>query len=231
MSPLMLQFVSGQSYTTTTTEATSFQVMTYTAGSTLTTHPLQPQVVINRAVTINATTGTSMSCETISLTFNGTQGEYLTGNITSDIPVGFYLMQDSSYKNWLKTGSCGAFPAAINAQPLNVTSYAFNVALPFSGPVDVVLVNYSNNRNADVFLTAALASQMVTATQQLVATITSTIFSQSEIVEQQMSTSTMNYSTNVIVAIVLGAIILMAVAAVALRRRRSQAKADVKAET
>ena len=171
-SPLLLPIVDSQSYVTVTTQVTSIQVITSTTGSSVVTSQSPPQQLFNSAFTVNATTY-GHSCETFNLIFNGTQGQYVSGNFTSDIPLGFFITQDSSYQTWLKSGGCASFPSSIVSQPPTMT-YAFNLAVPYSGLWDIVLVNYSNTRNADGFMTAYLSFLGSTFTQPLLDTITQT---------------------------------------------------------
>ena len=172
LSPLLLPTVRSQSYSTITTQVTSIQVMTSTTGSSVITTQSPPQQLFNSAFGINATTQ-SNGCETFNLAFNATQGQYVSGNFTSDISLGFFITQDASYQTWLKSGGCASFPSSIISQQ-PTTSYAFNLALPNSGLWDIVVVNYSTTRNADGFMTAYLEVLGSTLTEPLLTTITET---------------------------------------------------------
>jgi len=215
-SPLMLPVVDSQSYVTVTTQVTSIQVITSTTGSSVVTSQSPPQQLFNSAFTVNATAHTN-SCETFNLTFNGTQGQYVSGNFTSDISLGFFITQDSSYQTWLKSGGCASFPSSIASQP-PTTSYAFNLALPTSGLWDIVLVNYSTTRNADGFMTAYLSFLGSTLTEPLLSTITQTNLVQSEMTVQA-TTGTSGIpgfqAESIIIGIILGLATL-----ILLRRRR-----------
>ena len=57
---------------------------------------------------------------------------------------------------------------------LNTMAYSFDVVLPSSGRWDLVLVNFSNARDADGFMVAYVGAGRYTSTQQLLSTITST---------------------------------------------------------
>lgn len=214
-SPLLLPVVGSQSYVTVTTQVTSIQVITATAGSSVVTSQSQPQQLFNSAFKVNAT-ASSNSCQTFSLTFNSTQGQYVSGNFTSDIPLGFFIAQDSNYQLWLKSGGCASFPPSVTSQVPN-TTYAFNLALPSSGMWDIVLVNYSTTRNADGFMSAYLSFLGSTFTEPLLSTIT-----QTNLVQSVMTVSTTGTSgipgfqaESIIIGIILGLGILMLV-----RRRR-----------
>ena len=170
--PLLLPVVNSQSYVTVTTQVTSIQVITSTTGSSVVTSQSPTQPIFSSAFTVNATAH-SNSCTKFHLTFNGTQGQYVSGNFTSDVPLGIFITQDSSYQTWLTSGGCASFPSSIVSQPPMMT-YAFNLALPTSGLWDIVLVNYSTTRNADAFMTAYLSFLGSTFTQPLLSTITQT---------------------------------------------------------
>jgi len=171
-SPLLLPTVHSQSYSTITSQVTGIQVITSTTGSSVITTQSPPQQLFNSAFRINATTQIS-GCETFNLAFNATQGQYISGNFSSDVSLGFFITQDSSYQTWLKSGGCASFPSSIISQP-PTNSYAFNLALPNSGLWDIVLVNYSTSRNADGFMTAYLEVLGSTLTEPLLTTITET---------------------------------------------------------
>jgi hypothetical protein len=53
-------------------------------------------------------------------------------------------------------------------------AYSFDVALPSSGRWDLVLVNFSNTRDADGFMVAYISAGSYTSTQELLSTITPT---------------------------------------------------------
>ena len=196
----VLPSVESQSYVTSTTQVPSTQLGTYTAGSSVLVSILQPQLVMNRSFTVYSTTGTSVSCETASFTFNGTRGQYVSGNLTSNIAVGFYIMADATYQSWSKLGNCGSVPGAIESQQ-STMAYDFTVALPDSGIWDIVLVNSSNARNASGFLMAYLTSGTFISTTSLLSTVTQTIPVESAIIIQGEATVS-NYSLYLIAGII-----------------------------
>jgi hypothetical protein len=190
------------------------QVKTITVGSSVTTSLAQQQQLINSPFKVISTAGTNLHCQIWNFTFTGNQGQYVAGNFTSDIPLDFYVIQDTSYQSWLKVGSCGNGADAITSQ-LSTVAYSFDVALPNSGRWDIVLVNLSNARDADGHLAAYVAAGSYTSTQQLLSTITST----------STFTSATTPSTSIpgfpVESIILGMIIGL-VALMILRRRRVQ---------
>ena len=215
-SPLLLPVVDSQSYVTVTTQVTSIQVITSTTGSSVVTSQSPPQQLFNTAFTVNAT-AYSHGCGTFNLTFNSTQGQYVSGNFTSDIPLGIFITQDSSYQTWLKSGGCASFPSSIASQPPTM-SYAFNLALPNSGLWDIILVNYSTTRNADGFMTAYLSYLGSTFTEPLLSTITQTSLVQS-VMTASSTTGTSGIPGFQAESIIIG-IILGLAALILLRRRR-----------
>ena len=152
------------------------QVMTTTdtVGTIFSTSLSQSQQLINGPFTVLATTGTNLPCEFWTFNFTGNMGQYVSGNFTSDIPVSFYIVQNTTYQNWSKQGTCGSATEAIASQLLN-TSYTFIVALPSSGTWVLVLVNSSNLRNAGGSIVAYLSSGGYTTTELLLATMKTTV--------------------------------------------------------
>ena len=165
--------MSSENYASFATQVNQVETSTITIGSIVTTSLSQPQQLINHAVKVISTTGTNLPCERWNLTFTGNQGQYVSGNLTSDIPLDFYIAQDTSYQNWLKSGTCGNAGDAITSR-LTTTAYSFDAALPNSGNWDIVLVNSSNARDADAFLSAYLSSGSHAITQPLLSTVTTT---------------------------------------------------------
>ena len=149
---------------------------TVTVGSIVSTSLSLPQRIFNGPFTVLSTTGTNLRCEFWTFTFTADAGQYVSGNFTSDNPVGFFVVQATSYHNWLEGGTCGNVGDAIASQ-LITTSYSFNAAIPTSGMWTIVLVNSSTAKNADGFLAAYLSSGSYTITQPLMGTMTSTITS------------------------------------------------------
>jgi hypothetical protein len=148
------------------------QVQTVTVGSTTSTSQSQAQQIINRAFKAVSIAGTALPCQLYNFTFLGNQGQYVSGNFTSDIALNFYIVPEQIFQNWSKTESCGNAADAIASQ-LNTTAYSFNVAFTSSGLWNIVLVN-SSNRDADGFMVAYLSSIGYTITQPMLSTTTST---------------------------------------------------------
>ena len=206
--------VSSANYVTFASQVN--QVKTITVGSSLTTSLAQQQQLINSPFKVISTAGTNLHCQFRNFTFTGNQGQSVAGNFTSDIPLDFYLIQDTSYQSWLKVGSCGNVADAITSQ-LSTMAYSFDVALPSSGRWDLVLVNFSNARDADGFIVAYVATGSYTLTQQLLSTITMTSTFTSATTP---STSIAGFPVeSIIVGIVTGLVALMILRS---RRRRGQ---------
>ena len=210
---ILLVTVGSENYVTFATQVNQVETSTITVGSSFTTSLSQPQQLINHAVKVISTTGTNLPCELWNLTFMGNQGQYVSGNLTSDIPLDFYIVQDTSYQNWLKSGTCGNAGDAI-ASRLTTIAYSFEGALPNSGKWDIVLVNSSNARDADAFLSAYLSSGSYTITQPLLSTVTTTSVSTS------ITTPTTSIPGFPIESIVAGVMIGLAVLMILRYRRR-----------
>ena len=146
------------------------QVSTVTAG--MTTITPQPQQVVDRAFKVVSIAGTALGCQLYNFTFQGSQGQYLSGNFTSDVPLNFYIVPQQILQSWSTSGSCGIATDAIASQT-NSTTYAFNVALTSSGMWSIVLVN-SFNRDADGFMLANLTQIGYTTAQPVLSTTTIT---------------------------------------------------------
>ena len=169
----VLAAVSGENFIALATGINQTGTTTATIGTSVTTSLSQQQQLVNQPFTVLSTTGTNLHCEFWNFTFTANQGQYVSGNLTSDSPVGFYIVQETSYQNWLKQGTCGSATDAIASQQFTA-SYGFNAALPNSGTWVIVLVNSSNTRNADGTIAAYLSSEGYTVTQLMLSTLTTT---------------------------------------------------------
>jgi hypothetical protein len=209
----LLTIVGSVGYLTFAAQVNQMATSTVTLGSSLSTSLSQPQQLIYRSFTVLSTTGTTLRCEFWNFTFTGNQEQYVSGNFTSDNQIDFYVVQDTSYQNWLKTGSCGNVGDAIASQLLS-KSFSFNAALPSTGTWLIVLVNSSNSKNADGFIAAYLSAGSYTITQQLLSTITTTT----------TSANTVTPSTNIpgfpIESIAVG--VLVGLVALMILRHRSR---------
>ena len=149
------------------------QVGTITVGSTTSTS--QSQQIVNSEFKVVSTAGTTLNCHLYNFTFLVSQGQFVSGNFTSDVALNFYIVPDPIFQNWSKAGSCGITGDAIASQ-LNTTAYSFNAALTSPGPWDFVFVN-SSNRDADVSMVAFLSTIGYTTTQPILSTTTNTFTS------------------------------------------------------
>jgi hypothetical protein len=171
---LLLAVIGSNGNLTIATRANEEATSTVTIGTSLTTSQSQPQQLIKSGFKLISTTGTNLQCQRWNFTFTGVQGQYVSGNFTSDIPLDFYLVQDSRYQGWLTSGNCGNAEDAI-VSTRAATSYHFGNVLPNSGNWDLVLVNFSNSRDADGTIVAYVSSGSYTITQLLFSTVTTTI--------------------------------------------------------
>jgi hypothetical protein len=170
---LLPLIASGANYAASAIQVNQVETRTVTVGSSVVTFQGQRQQLINSAFKVISTTGTNLHCEFWTLNFTGSQGQLVTGNFTSTIALNFYIVQDSSYKTWLNEGSCGNASDAVTSQ-LSTMGYSFSAILPSSGSWDIILVNLSNSRDADGFMSAYLGAGGYTTTEQLLGTTTVT---------------------------------------------------------
>jgi len=145
---------------------------TITVGTSLAASVSQSRPLVNRSFTVISTTGTTLPCEFWNYTFTAVQGQYLSLNFTSNIPLDVYVVQDTNYQSWLKQGSCGDQTDAV-ASKLFTVSYNFTGVLPSSGSWDIILVNSSNARDASGFMIAYLGTGNF-VTEELLSTVTTT---------------------------------------------------------
>jgi hypothetical protein len=215
--PLLPAIVGSSNYLTFASQVN--QVSTITIGSSLTTSLVQQQQLFNSAFKVNSTAGTNLPCERWNFNFTANQGQYVAGNFTSDIPLDFYLVQDTKYQSWLKVGSCGNGADAVTSQ-LSTMTYSFGEPLPSSGSWEIVLVNLSSARDADGHLVAYIAAGSYTSTQQLLSTTTMTSTFTSATTP---STSIPGFPVeSILVGMVTGLVALMI-----LRRRRGQSSNEL----
>jgi len=212
---LVFAAVSGENFLTLATEVNQTGTTT-TISTSITTSLSQEQQLINQPFMVLSTTGTNLQCEFWNFSFTGNQGQYVIGNFTSDSPVGFYIVQETSYQNWLKQGTCGSATDAIASQQFTM-SYSFNAALPNSGRWVIVLVNSSNTRNAGGSIVAYLSSAGYTVTQAMLSTITTTGTTETPETTSTPSTSIPGFPVeSLLVGITLG---LIAILLLRFRRR------------
>ena len=136
------------------------------------TSPSPLEQIFNGPFTVLSTTGTNSPCELWALNFTAGIGQYLSGSFSSDLSVGFFVVPEGNYQEWVKAETCGSLTSAIAGQLLT-TSYDIGpVAIPSSGIWTIVIVNSSNARDADGYLAAYLTTTPLTVTQPLTGTIT-----------------------------------------------------------
>jgi hypothetical protein len=139
----------------------------------------QPQQIFNASFTVLSTTGTKLQCEFWTFNFTANVGQFLSGGFSSDNPVSFFVVTQSTYQSWVAAGMCGNAGAAIASQLIS-TGYSFTgIAIPSSGTWTVVIVNASNAKNAEGSLTLSLSAGVYPVTQPLLSSLTTTITSSS----------------------------------------------------
>ena len=198
------------------------ETSTITVGTSFTTSIAQAQQLVNGPFTLLSTTGTSLQCEFWNFTFTAVQGQYLSVNFTSNIPLDVYIVEDTHYQNWLKQNSCGNQADALASKPLTV-SYNLIGVLPSSDKWDLVLVNSSNTRDANGFIVAYLGTGNVAVAEELLSTTTITSPTITTVSSMTLSTGAGAPFTGVpgfpTESIVLGVVIGLA-AVMILRNRR-----------
>ena len=147
---------------------------TVTVGTSYITSESQLQQLVNAPFTVVSTTGTALSCEFWNFSFTAVQGQYLSLNLTSNVPLDVYVVPDSNYQSWLKEGNCGNQADAVASKRLAV-AYDFNGVLPSSEKWDIILVNSSSTRNATGFIVAYLSTGNFTVTEVLLSTVSTTV--------------------------------------------------------
>lgn len=183
----------------------------------LSTSLSQPHQLISSAFKV-ISTGSAVPCMFWNFSFMGSQGQYLYANFTSDIPLNFYVVQNTTYQNWLKQSSCGNAADALASQ-INSMSYGFTSPLPNTGTWTIVLVNLSNSRDADGFITATLGSASYTITQAVMETVTLTETSTSP---TQSATASPGIPAFPVESITIGLMIGLGVLTILRYRRRQQ---------
>ena len=163
----------GVSHASPATEPSQLYTSTVTIGSMVSTSPTNNQTVVNGPFTVLSTTGTDQPCEFWTYNFNATVGQSVSGGFSSDSPISFFIVQQGSYQNWVKAGTCGSATDAITNQPVS-TGYSFGpVAIPSAGTWTIALVNSSDSRNAEGTVSVFLSSGTgYTVTQPIMSTIT-----------------------------------------------------------
>lgn len=220
MLPLLAvaQNVSGQAYftQTTTTIVTNSLVQTVTQASTVTSNVSQSQPIFSSPLTLPPTHGV---CGTYFVQpFNATSGTVLTGNVTADNKVDFYVMTDKAYQDWshkiVAGGDCT--PASLVLSQKGTTSYNFTLQITTDGLYQIVLNNLStstvNARLKAALLTSAPATVTVvtytTSTQPSVETLTLITLQQAP--SQSGDNTSLLFGALIIVIIIVIAIIARA---------------------
>jgi hypothetical protein len=149
------------------------------------TSPSPLEQIFNGPFTVLSTTGTNLPCELWAVSFNATTGQYVSGTFGSDIPVSLFVVQQTSYQNWMKAGTCGNMGDAIAGQLITMSYSIPPAAIPNSGTWVIVIVNSSNARNADGYLAAYLSIVPYPVTQPLTGTVTMTSISTTTVLSGQ----------------------------------------------
>lgn len=203
--------------TMTDYQVTSAARLDQVTTSTVSTSLSSLEQIFNGPFTVLATTGTNLPCELWAVNFNATPGQYLFGSFNSDIPVSFFVVQQSSYQKWVKAETCGNIGDAVAGQLLTTSYLLRAVAIPSAGTWTIVIVNSSNARNADGYLAAYLSTVPYTVTQPIIGTITmtTTLTTETVVISQPVTGVPGFPASSIILGIIAGLI------AVVMLRRRS----------
>jgi hypothetical protein len=216
--PLLLmasQTVQSQEYTTTTTLATS----TVAVGTqTLTTTQPQTRPIFSAPVTIPPTHGV---CGIFFVQpFNATAGDVLTGTMTSDSKVDFYLMTDTAFQAWgrqvVAGGTCT--PGSLVLSQQATTSYNFTTSIPSNGVYQLVLNNLSHST-----VTAQLTVGLTVATPTIAtATVYSTVTQENVLTIMQTSMQSTGGPTSGTMPLIVVALIVVILAVVVYAARKKR---------
>jgi len=169
-SPLVVsQTVGGQAYVTqtVTTLTTNSQTNTVSMEETSLSNSSKTQLIFSSNLTLQPTHGV---CGTYFVQpFNGTSSAELSGNLTSDNNVDFYLMTDAAFKAWshevVTGGNCT--PTSLVLSQNGTSAYNFTIQIPSDGLYQIVLTNLSA-----LTVTAHLIATLTTSTQTTLTMIT-----------------------------------------------------------
>ena len=143
--------------------------------------------------------------------FNGTTGVELSGNLTSNNKVNFYVMTNAAYKAWshqvIAGGNCT--PTSLVLSQKATTRYNFTIQIPSNGSYQIVLNNLSTS-TVIAHLTANLTtSTPVTMTMTTYSTSTQanvqnlTLINMEQPPSQGSNNSTLTIGTLVIIMIII----------------------------
>ena len=155
--------------------------------------------------------------------FNATVGDVLTGTMTSDSKVDFYVMTDTAFQAWshqvVAGGTCTPASPVLSQQ--GTTSFNFTTTIPSNGVYELVIDNLSHS-TVNGQLTAALT---VAAPAVVTATVYSTVTQEN--IQTVMQTSTQNTGSPtsgtmplIVVALI---VVILAVLIYAARKKRLHA--------
>jgi type II secretory pathway pseudopilin PulG len=105
-------------------------------------------------------------CEVKTLPIDGNHGDHIIGTVTSDNPVGVYLMIDSFYRAWNIGNQCTAIGTAqdVLISREGITSLSIDITINFSAKYYFIFFNYDNQKAATVNFNVAASSNRVTVT-------------------------------------------------------------------
>jgi hypothetical protein len=154
----------GQSLTTIVTTITTPVTTVATVNSTVgSTQGLSTELHTDAYTTpfvIQPTQGT-YGCIYQALPFTANNGEAISVDVKSSIPISIYIMTAVDYQAWLAGNSCAAASSVLYSRE-QVSSVYIDMIAPSSGGYDLVLLNLSPTNSASVNVGYTGISQAVT---------------------------------------------------------------------
>lgn len=81
-------------------------------------------------------------CGKVGVPLTATKGQHISGLVTSNTPITFYVIPDSVRKGWLNGAPCQGPPNGVLIAKEGVTSYAFSLDFPNDGAYWFFLLNF-----------------------------------------------------------------------------------------
>jgi hypothetical protein len=189
-------------------------------SSVVTTTQPQTRTILSAPITIPPTHGVCGIY--VVQAFNATTGAVVSGTLTSDNSVDFYLLTDAAFQAWTHQIVAGGVctPASLILKQQNTTSYNFSTNIPTNGLYEIVVNNLSHSTiNAQLKAAIATSAPAVvtmilssTMTQPAVQTVTQTTVQTVQPAQGMPDTTTL-------LAVALLILILVAVT-LAIKRKR-----------
>lgn len=218
--------------------------------TTIVTTVTTPVVIVD---TVNSTVGTTQSPSTVSKTdaystpfviqptqgmygciyqalrFTASEGEAISVDVKSSIPISIYIMTADDYRAWLAGKSCAAASSVLYSRQ-QVSTIFVDMLAPSTGDYDLVFLNLSSSSSANVSVDFQGVSQGLTTLSVPVVTgfpVTETYTATGNVTEVQTVTSpfSMLQQNGVTLGIITVVVLVLLVLAFRRRSKRRKAKA------